>query len=75
MNNRSRNTYNAKITWENKKHDFLFFIRGVYRGKYGFNDINGNNICDDEKEMVMGYWLTNISASKTFGKKLSKKID
>lgn len=74
LNNRSRNTFNSKITWENKKQRMLFFIRGVYRGKYGYNDINGNNICDDEREMVKGFWLINVAASKALGNKTNIQL-
>ena len=64
LNNRSKHTLNAKILWVNQPKGWEAFIRLVHRGKFGFNDINGNNIADDERELADSYWLFNISVSK-----------
>ncbi|MFT7272148.1 MAG: outer membrane receptor for ferrienterochelin and colicins, partial [Spirosomataceae bacterium] len=40
---------------------FSASLRTIYRGKYGFGDLNGNNIADAENEFVKGYLLVNTS--------------
>jgi outer membrane receptor for ferrienterochelin and colicins len=42
-------------------------LRVIYRGKFGFADLNGNLILDDEREFAPGWISYNITASKTFG--------
>ena len=66
--NRSRHTGNFKILYEKVEAGFDTYIRAIYRGKFGFTDVNGNNIIDDEREMTNGYTLLNMAASKTIGK-------
>ncbi len=74
INNRSKHTVNAKILWTNEAKGWNAFVRFVYRGKFGFNDINGNNIADDERELVPGFWMTNIAASKNINQKISLQV-
>jgi outer membrane receptor for ferrienterochelin and colicins len=64
--NRSRHTANFKINFNNQKTGWNVYARVIYRGKFGFADLNGNNIADAAAEMVKGYWMVNIAASKTF---------
>ena len=64
--NRSRHTANFKINFNSSKTGWNVYARAIYRGKFGFADLNGNNIADDPAEMVKGYWMVNIAASKTF---------
>ncbi len=65
--NRSKNSGNAKILYDNRAHGFDAYLRVVYRGRYGVSDVNGNNIIDDSREMTAGYAMVNIAASKTIG--------
>jgi len=64
--NRSKHTANFKIEFEDAKTGWNAYARAVYRGKFGFTDLNGNNIADDPAEMVNGFWMINLSVSKTF---------
>ena len=41
-------------------------IRANYRGRFGYSDINGDNILDDDREYVNGYVLINAAISKLF---------
>jgi outer membrane receptor for ferrienterochelin and colicins len=66
LNNRSRHQVNAKITWNHEKSRWGVFLRCVYRGAYGFEDNNGNGIADDERELVKGFMMMNLTAAKTF---------
>ncbi|TGE08148.1 TonB-dependent receptor plug domain-containing protein [Hymenobacter fodinae] len=64
--NRSRHTANVKLFYENQAAGWTGSVRGVYRGRYGFQDRNGNLILDAANEYVPGYWLLNVAAAKTF---------
>ena len=45
--NRSKHSANGKILYENISTGFDAYFRAIYRGKFGFMDVNGNNIIDD----------------------------
>lgn len=65
--NRSKHAANMQFFYTGNK-GWAANIRGNYRGRFGFNDINGNNILDDDREYVNGYVLLNATISKTFKK-------
>jgi outer membrane receptor for ferrienterochelin and colicins len=62
--NRSRHTGNFKILYDNEQNGWNSYIRVIYRGKFGYGDINGDNIADDEREMVKGFILVNAAVAK-----------
>ncbi len=64
--NRSKHTANLQLSYNNRKKSLSTSVRAVYRGRFGFSDINGNAILDDNREYVNGYVLLNASVSKTF---------
>ncbi|MGG9961647.1 TonB-dependent receptor plug domain-containing protein [Ferruginibacter sp. SUN106] len=64
--NRSKHAANLQLVYNNHKNNFSSSIRAIYRGRYGYSDINGNNILDDSREYVSGYTLLNASVTKTF---------
>lgn len=70
LNNRSKHTCNFKLNWTNDAKGWNAYTRFIYRGKYGFTDINGNNVADDDREMVQGYWLANCAISKSISKNI-----
>jgi outer membrane receptor for ferrienterochelin and colicins len=61
--NRSKHMVNARVFVENFK-GWGGSIRGIYRGRYGFTDINANGILDDDSEFAEGYLIVNGSVSK-----------
>jgi outer membrane receptor for ferrienterochelin and colicins len=63
--NRSRHTWNAKLFYESPKRAWTASLRGIYRGRYGFGDLNANTILDATNEYVPGYLLWNVAASHT----------
>ncbi|QCX53081.1 TonB-dependent siderophore receptor [Elizabethkingia sp. JS20170427COW] len=63
--NRSKHTFNAKIFYENIK-GWNFNIRGIYRGEYGFADMDGNGIINNKSEMAPGYFTMNAAIGKKF---------
>ena len=49
-------------------------MSAVYRGRFGYSDINGDNILDDDREYVKGYVLLNGSVSIAFRNGLRLQI-
>ncbi|SOD92421.1 TonB-dependent receptor plug domain-containing protein [Spirosoma fluviale] len=64
--NRSRHMANGKLFYEHPKKGLSASLRGIYRGRYGFADRDGNLILDSDPEYVRGYILYNLSAAKTW---------
>jgi outer membrane receptor for ferrienterochelin and colicins len=62
--NRSRHMLNLRVFYSNPKTGWTFTFRSIYRGRYGYADLNGNLILDIDQEYVPGYWIFNTSASK-----------
>ena len=76
--NRSRNTGNFKIFYNNASTGWEFSLRVIYRGRYGAGDMmgniqgevippsdrNNNSIQDVYDNFVKGYALVNLSAGK-----------
>ena len=62
---RSKHSFTVKIFYENKKYDFNTYLRAIYRGKYGWADVNGNQILDIKEEFAPAYTLLNFSFTKT----------
>jgi outer membrane receptor for ferrienterochelin and colicins len=62
---RSKHSANVKFFYTAPK-GFSASLRTIYRGKYGFGDLNGNNIADAQSEFVNGYLLVNTSAGHKF---------
>ena len=69
--NRSRHTWNPKLIYERPKRDWTASLRSIYRGRYGFGDLNANTILDADNEYVKGYLLWNVAASHTFQQRLT----
>lgn len=63
--NRSRHSGNIKITYQEPISGLNIALRGIYRGKFGFGDVNGNLILDDATEYARGLTSWNISISKS----------
>ncbi len=64
--NRSRHMANAKLFYDNQESGWSGSVRAIYRGRYGFADLNNNTILDDDGEYVNGYVTCNASVGKTF---------
>lgn len=61
--NRSKHTANLQLAFANRQHWLNVSIRANYRGRFGYSDINGDNILDDDREYVKGYVLLNSTVS------------
>ena len=64
--NRSKHTANLQLFYSSNNKTWNANIRANYRGRYGYGDINGDNILDDSREYVAGYVLLNAAISKAF---------
>lgn len=62
--NRSRHSYNIKLSYDNAKLGIFANVRAIYRGNYGFGDNNGNGILDTDAEYVKGYATIHASVGK-----------
>jgi len=63
--NRSRHSGNVKINYSEPITGIDWSLRGIYRGKFGFADLNGNLILDDPSEYASGWLSINLTATKT----------
>jgi outer membrane receptor for ferrienterochelin and colicins len=64
--NRSRHSGNLKVSYQEYYTGINFSLRGIYRGRFGFGDLNGNLILDDDTEYANGWMSMNFTASKQF---------
>ena len=64
--NRSRHSGNFRVTYSYPAWGVSASLRGIYRSRYGFGDLNGNLILDDDREYVSGYMLLNTTVTKDF---------
>ncbi|GAB5519314.1 MAG: TonB-dependent receptor [Rhodothermales bacterium] len=62
--NRSRHSGTVRVQYRNESLGFTAALRGLYRGRYGFGDLNGNLILDDDREYVSGYLLWNVTLTQ-----------
>jgi len=68
LEGRSKHSFNTKLFYENNNNGMFFNITGIYRGKYGFADIDGNKIItsNNNREFAPSYFLVNTSIGKKF---------
>lgn len=64
--NRSKHTANLQLLYNDQKNNFTASVRANYRGRFGYSDVNGDNILDDDREYVQSFVLLNATVSKTF---------
>lgn len=64
--NRSKHMLNAKIFYDNAERGISASMRAIYRGRYGYADMNSSTILDADNEYADGYVTCNVSVSKTF---------
>ncbi len=69
--NRSKHSANLKLFVSNFWQQTSANIRVFYKGRFGFNDYNNNQLLDIDKEYIPGYFLVNTGIQKSF---FDKKI-
>ena len=63
--NRSRHSGHVKLNYYDKLTGVDMALRGIYRGRFGFGDVNGNLVLDDDMEYAKGLMNWNLTLSKT----------
>jgi outer membrane receptor for ferrienterochelin and colicins len=63
---RSTHSGVVKLSYNIPSINFNAAIRGNYRTKYGYKDMNVNLVLDEENEYAPGYTLWNLTLNKTF---------
>lgn len=63
--NRSRHSGNFKIIYRENWTGTDWALRAIYRGHFGFTDLNGNLILDDDQEYAEGWVSLNLTVTKT----------
>lgn len=64
---RSRHMYNFRLFYTHPRSGWEGSLRGVYRGRYGLADLNGNLILDRPDEYIDGYWTVHLTCARTIG--------
>ncbi|MEM7161568.1 MAG: TonB-dependent receptor [Bacteroidota bacterium] len=64
--NRSAHSANVKLFYDLKKFGTRLNLRGIYRGAFGFGDLNNNGILDAEFEYTDAIFTGNFSVLKSF---------
>lgn len=62
--NRSKHSANLKIEYDNRELGLNTFLRGNYRGRYGFKDKNYSNVLDQDNEYAPDYSIWNLTITK-----------
>lgn len=63
--NRSRHSGHIKLNYYEPFTGVDMALRGIYRGRFGFGDVNGNLILDDDMEYARGLMSWNLTLSKS----------
>lgn len=76
LSNRSKHMANLKFSYTALRQGVNVSLRGIYRGRYGFGDFNGNGITDIEGEYVKPYTVVNLTLSKyLLGERLALQLE
>lgn len=59
--NRSKHSANLQLSYANVQHWLTASIRATYRGRFGYNDITGDNVLNDDREYINGFVLLNAT--------------
>ncbi|MEJ5245102.1 MAG: TonB-dependent receptor [Bacteroidota bacterium] len=62
--NRSKHSGNVKFEYNNSDYGLNAFLRGTYRGRYGFKDKNNSNVLDQDNEYAPDYSIWNFTITK-----------
>ncbi|HMB93807.1 MAG TPA: TonB-dependent receptor [Rhodothermales bacterium] len=72
--NRSKHSGTLRLQYHHAPLGFTAALRGLYRGRYGFGDLNGNLILDDDAEYVKGYWLWHLTLTQQIMEQVSVQV-
>jgi len=64
--NRSAHSGNFKVNYLENHTGINWALRVLYRGEFGFSDLNGNLILDDKAEFAPAWFNVNLTTTKSF---------
>lgn len=62
--NRSKNAGNLKLMYIHEKLGITAWARLTYTGRFGYTEVNGSGILDDDSEYENGFFLCNVTVGK-----------
>ncbi|MGQ9819805.1 MAG: TonB-dependent receptor plug domain-containing protein [Candidatus Kapaibacteriales bacterium] len=62
---------NLRISYNNEHFGVYTSLRVNLKDKYGYRDVNGNGILDDEREYAPGYAIFSLNFNKSISKMIS----
>lgn len=65
---RSRHSATLRLTHRHEALGLTTAARLAWRGRYGFEDLNGNLIIDEDREYAPGYALLHLTLTKSLGR-------
>lgn len=68
---RPTHSCNIRISYNNEHLGIYSSLRINLKDKYGYRDVNGNEILDDKREYAPGYAIFNLNFNKSISKKIS----
>jgi outer membrane receptor for ferrienterochelin and colicins len=72
--NRSKHSGTLQLNYDNLPNNLSANLRVIMRNRFGFSDVNGNAILDDDREYAKGYTLLNFAITKTIHKKIDIQL-
>ncbi|MDZ4700241.1 MAG: TonB-dependent receptor [Rhodothermales bacterium] len=71
---RSRHSGNLRVLYRWPEAGLTASVRGILRGRYGYADLNGNLVLDDDREYVEAYTLWNATLTKRLGPSVEAQL-
>lgn len=68
---RSRHSGTFQLSWSDADASTRLSLRGTWRSRAGYGDLNGNLILDAKEEYLPNYMLWNVTASRNLTDRLS----
>ncbi len=69
--NRSKHMGTLRLSYRHEALGLVATVRGIYRGRYGFGDLDGNLILDDDREYARAYSLWHSTLTRRITDRLS----
>jgi outer membrane receptor for ferrienterochelin and colicins len=69
--NRNRNTGSLQLNYISNDQSFSSNLRAIYRSRFGFADVNGNAILDDDREYGPSFTSIHLTFTKNFSNGIS----
>lgn len=67
---RSRHSGTVHLRWQPAPLNLMVVLRGVWRSRYGYRDVDGNGVVNRADEYVPGYSLWHLTLGRKWGRHL-----